>query len=103
MLFVVMAAPAESGCVIHFCIKSDGILLEIGPKRLETITNCINEWIFTAEKPERTLSNHAKQAGIQIEQRIHDARLSHSVSLTLLSAKITHTETGKLKLAKNHR
>ena len=79
-----MAAPAESGCVSHFCNKSDGILLEIGPKRLETITNCINEWIFTTKKPERTLSNHSKQAGIQIGQKIHDARLSHSVSLTLL-------------------
>ena len=94
-----MAAPAESGCVIHFCNKSDGVLLETGPKRLETITNCINEWIFTTKKPERTLSDHTKQAGIQIGQKIHDAR--QSVSLTLLSAKITHTDTGKLKLAKN--
>ena len=25
-----------------------------GPKRLETITNCINEWIFTTKEPERT-------------------------------------------------
>ena len=80
MLFVVMAAPAGSGCVIHFCNKSDGILLEIGPKRLETITNCINEWIFT-KKPERTLSNHTEQAGIQIGQKIHDARLSQCHSL----------------------
>jgi len=103
MLFVVMVAPAESGCVIHFCNKSDGILLEIGPKRLETITNCINEWIFTAKKPERTLSNRAKQAGIQIGQKIPDAHLRHSVSLALLSAKITHTETEKLKLANNDR
>jgi len=81
MLFVVMAAPAESCCVIHFCNKSDGILLESGPKQLETITNCINEWIFTTKKPERTLSNHAKQAGIQIGQKIHDARLSQCHSL----------------------
>ena len=92
MLFVVMAAPAEPGCVIHFCNKSDGVLLEIGPKRLETITNCINEWIFTTKEPERTLSGK-HQAGIQIVQKIHDACLR----------KITHTHTGKLKLAKNDR
>jgi len=84
MLLIVMAAPAESGCVIHFCNKSDGVLLEIGPKRLETITNCINEWIFTTKEPERTLSI----SGIQIGQKIHDACLR----------KITHTR--ELKLAK---
>jgi len=76
MPLIVMASPAESGRAIHFCNKSDGVLLE--SKRLETITNCINEWIVTTKKPERTLSNHAKQAVIQIGQKIHDARLGVS-------------------------
>jgi len=73
MPLVVMAAPAESDYVIiHFCNKSDGVLLEIRPKQLETITNCINDWIFTTKEPKRTLSNYAKQAGIKIGQNIHD-------------------------------
>ena len=88
MLFVVMAAPSEFGCVTHFCNKSDGVLLEIGPKRLESITNCINEWLFTTNGSERTLSNHAKQARIQIGQKIHDACLR----------KITHTVLGRKHL-----
>jgi len=53
-----MAAPAEYGCVINFRTKNDGVFLEIGPKQLETITSCINQWISNTKEPERTLSNH---------------------------------------------
>jgi len=76
-----MAAPAESGCVINFCNKNDGVLLEIGLRRLETITSRINQWISTTKEPEKTLSNHPKQAGIQIGQQIHDAVCEKSPTL----------------------
>jgi len=76
-----MASQAESGRVINFCNKNDGVLLGIGLKRLETITSRINQWIFTTKEPERTLSNHPKQAGIQIGQKIHDAVCEKSPTL----------------------
>ena len=55
--------------------------MEIGPKRLETITSCNNQWISTTREPERTLSNHTKQAGIQIGPKVYDAVCEKSLTL----------------------